>query len=74
MDKILHSLELHYIATFKSAGVVENVTGMAREAQFVLDVMFATLYKCDPYDQLLPKKIDLVYLLAGIELLNLVRR
>jgi hypothetical protein len=73
MDKILDNLELHYIATFKSAGVVENVTGMAREAQLVLDIMFASLYDRDPYDQLLPWKIRLVYLLAGIELLNLVR-
>jgi hypothetical protein len=48
MDKILHNLKLHYIATFKSAGVVENITGMACEAQLVLDVMFATLYKRDP--------------------------
>jgi len=45
MDKILHNLQLHDIATFKSAGVVENVTGMGREAQLVLDVMLATLYK-----------------------------
>jgi len=73
MDKILHNLQLHYIATFKSAGVVENVTGMAREAQLVLDVMLATLYKRDPYDQLSPKKIRPLYLLAGTELLNLVR-
>jgi hypothetical protein len=48
MDKILDNLELHYIATFKSTGVVKNVTGMAREAQFVLDVMLATLYKRGP--------------------------
>jgi hypothetical protein len=73
MDKSLHNLELCYIATFKSAGVMENVTGMTREAQFVLDVMLATLYKRDPYDQLLPKKTCLLYLLAGIELLKLGR-
>ena len=71
MDKILHYLQLCYVATFKSAGVMENVTGMTREAQFVLDVMLATLYKRD--DQPLGKKICLLYLLAGIELLNLVR-
>jgi hypothetical protein len=45
MDKILHNLELHFIATFESARIVENVTGVAREAQFVLDVVLATLYK-----------------------------
>jgi hypothetical protein len=73
MDKILHNLQFRYIATFKSAGVVENVTGMAREAQFVLDVMLATLYRQSPYDQLLPKRIRLLYLLGWIELLNLVR-
>jgi len=73
MDKILHNLQLHFIATFESARVVENVTSMAREAQFMLDVMLATLYKWDPYDQLLPRKISLPYLLARTELLNLMR-
>jgi hypothetical protein len=73
MDKILHNLQLHFIATFESARVVENVTSMAREAQFMLDVVLATLYKRDPYDRLLPRRISLPYLLARTELLNLMR-
>jgi hypothetical protein len=52
---------------------VENITVMAREAQFMLDVVLATLHKQDPHDQPSQRKISLLYLLARIELLNLVR-
>jgi hypothetical protein len=51
---------------------MENITAMTSETQFVLDVMLATLYKHDPHDQSSPGKVNQLYLLASIELLNLV--
>jgi len=38
-DKILHNLQLVLTASFESARVVENITGMVLENQFVVDVM-----------------------------------
>jgi hypothetical protein len=49
-NKLLDSLQLLSITFFESSGVVENVTGAVRESYFVLNVMFATLYK-DGRDQ-----------------------
>jgi hypothetical protein len=69
----LYDLQLRFIATFESTGVMENITVMARESQFVLDVMLATLHKRDPPDQQSRRKISVPYLHLGIELLNLVR-
>jgi hypothetical protein len=39
----LDNFQLVFTTGFKSAGVVENVTGVVRENEFVLDVMHATL-------------------------------
>jgi hypothetical protein len=69
----LHNLQLRFIPTFEPTGVMENITVMARESQFVLDVMLATLHKRDPPDQRSRRKISVPYLHLGIELLNLVR-
>jgi hypothetical protein len=51
-DEILNNLQLFHPACFKSAGVVENISFITREDEFVLDVVLATLYKNDPHDQL----------------------
>jgi hypothetical protein len=40
----LHDLQFIFTTTLKSTGVVEDVTGVARENEFVLDVVLATLY------------------------------
>ena len=45
LDKILHSLQLVFTTSLKSAGVVENITIMMREYKFILDVMLAALHK-----------------------------
>jgi hypothetical protein len=37
------NFQLVFTAGFKSTGVVENITGVVRENEFVLDVMHATL-------------------------------
>ena len=50
-DKVLHDLELVFPTSFKSTGVVENITAMAWKNQFVLDVMAATLHKQELYNQ-----------------------
>jgi hypothetical protein len=42
-DKILHNLQLRFIPSFKSSGVVENITIVIFEGDFVLDVVQATL-------------------------------
>ena len=42
-DKILHNLQLSSISSLESAGVVENITGVVCEDEFVLDVVLATL-------------------------------
>jgi hypothetical protein len=39
----LYNPSLIFITGLKSAGVVENITLMVREDEFVLDVMFAML-------------------------------
>jgi hypothetical protein len=72
-DKLLHNLQLVFIPCLESAGVVENITVMVREDQFVLDVVFATLHKQDPHDRPSQRKINLAYLHPSIELWNLVR-
>jgi hypothetical protein len=38
-DKLLHDLQLFFSAGFESARVVENITGVALEDQFVIDLM-----------------------------------
>jgi hypothetical protein len=72
----LYDLQLRFIASFKPTGVMENITGMARETQFVLDAMLATLHKHDPHDQqsIGKGKVSPPYLRGSNELLNLVRR
>jgi len=42
-DEILDDLHLILTATLKSAGIVENITLMWRESEFVLDAMHAAL-------------------------------
>ena len=42
-NKALHDLQFLATAGYKPAGVVENITVMLREYEFVLDVMQATL-------------------------------
>ncbi len=42
-DEILDDLHLVLTATLKSAGIVENITLMCRENEFVLDAMHAAL-------------------------------
>jgi hypothetical protein len=42
-NKFLNNFQLVFTAGFKSAGIMENITGMVRENEFVLDVMHATL-------------------------------
>jgi len=44
-DKVLHDLHLHFFSGFKPTGVVENITGVICESEFVLDIMFASLWK-----------------------------
>jgi hypothetical protein len=39
----LHNLQLHFIPSLKSSGVVENITIVLYEGNFVLDVVLATL-------------------------------
>ena len=51
IDKILHDLQFIFTASLHSAGVVENITVMTRENEFVLDFMLATLYKARCSDQ-----------------------
>ena|SRR6266850_347847 len=43
MDKILHNLQLGSHASLESARVVENITGVICEDEFVFDVVLATL-------------------------------
>ena len=42
-DKILDDLQLFFTASFESARVVEKITVVIREGEFVLDVVHATL-------------------------------
>jgi len=42
-NKVLHDLQLRFIPSFKSSGVVENITIVLCEGNFVLDVVQATL-------------------------------
>jgi len=42
-DKILNNLELFFTASFESAGVVEKITVVVSEDEFILDIMHATL-------------------------------
>ena len=42
-DKFLDSLQLVLTARLKSAGVVENISLMVREDEFILNVVAATL-------------------------------
>jgi hypothetical protein len=44
-DKILHDLQLFFRTRFQSAGVVEDISVMVFEDDFVLDVMPTTLHK-----------------------------
>jgi len=39
----MHNLQLHFIPSFKSSGVVENITIVLCKGDFVLDVVQATL-------------------------------
>ena len=42
-DEILDNVHLILTATLKSTGIVENITLMCRENEFVLDAMHAAL-------------------------------
>ncbi len=42
-DEILDNLQLILTATLKSTGIVENITLMCRENEFVLDAMHTAL-------------------------------
>ena len=42
-DKFLNDLQLFFTARLKSAGVVENVSIVIREDEFILNVVIATL-------------------------------
>jgi len=42
-NKILHDLQLLFTSSLESSGVVENITIMLCEGNFVLDVVHATL-------------------------------
>jgi len=42
-DKFLDSLQFVFTARLKSAGVVENVSIVVREDEFILNVVMATL-------------------------------
>ena len=46
-DKVLHDLQLLFVPSLESSGVVENITVMICEGQFVIDVMLPALYKQD---------------------------
>ena len=43
MDELLNNLQLAFTTSLKAAGVVENVTVVVYEDEFVLNVMLATL-------------------------------
>ena len=42
-DKFLDGLQLIFTARLKSAGVVENISLMVREDQFILNIVVSTL-------------------------------
>jgi hypothetical protein len=42
-DKSLDSLQLVFTASLKSAGVMENISFVIREDEFILNVVMATL-------------------------------
>jgi hypothetical protein len=42
-DKLLHNLQFFIIACLESAVVVENISVVIREDEFVLNIMHATL-------------------------------
>ena len=42
-DKLLHNLQLTFAASLEATRVMENITLMTREDDFVFDVMLATL-------------------------------
>ena len=42
-DKFLDRLQLVFTSRFKSAGVVENISIVVREDQFILNIVIATL-------------------------------
>jgi hypothetical protein len=50
-DKLLDNLQLVFIACLESTGIVENITGLICESQFVVDLMLSTLHKQDRQDQ-----------------------
>ena len=57
-DKILHNFQLFFTASFESAGVVEDISVVVSEDEFVLDVMDVTLCKYHPYCQ--PSSIRMI--------------
>ena len=44
-DKLLNDPQLAIITCFKSTGVMEYISFMILEGEFVLDVVLATLYE-----------------------------
>jgi hypothetical protein len=42
-DKLLNNFQLVFTAGFKSAGVVENITGVVDKNEFIVNVMQTTL-------------------------------
>ncbi len=42
-NKFLNNFQLVFTAGFKSAGVVENITGVVDENEFIVNVMQTTL-------------------------------
>jgi hypothetical protein len=70
----LHNLQLAVIASLKPAGIVENITVMFGEDNFVLNVMLAALYKQDPHGQPSTDRQKIIWPdLHGTVKLNLAR-
>jgi hypothetical protein len=64
-DKLLNNLELVVIARFESTGVVENMSFIIREDDFVLDVMHASLHKQGHHSAIMDKNDTLTSMVGS---------
>jgi hypothetical protein len=53
--KFLHDLQLVFTASFKSAGVVENITAMICKDELIVDSVLATLQTRSPQSAVINK-------------------
>jgi hypothetical protein len=69
----LDDLQLILTPSFKSAGVMENITAVICEFELILDVVFATLEATGSSGSAVTNKITMPNLCCSVEL-NLARR